>query len=155
MHYTDQRKSIDRRSRGYSRLHTLLDARQHTLKLYADLARHRPFSDSQNLYRELVAFSQAVVDYTSSAHFQLYQKLTDSTENREAVKLIGDRLYPRIVRSTQKILAFSDDFGDNPAPNFDHLEARLSEVGEVLAERIELEDQLLEALRCDRRAVSV
>ena len=43
MHYTDQRKSIDRRSQGYSRLHTLLDARQHTLKLYADLARHRPF----------------------------------------------------------------------------------------------------------------
>ena len=88
MHYTDQRKSIDRRSQGYSRLHTLLDARQHTLKLYADLARHRPFSDSQNLYRELVAFSQAVVDYTASAHFQLYQKLTEGTENREAVKLI-------------------------------------------------------------------
>ena len=43
MHYTDQRKSIDRRSQGYSRLHTLLDARQHTLKLYANLARHRPF----------------------------------------------------------------------------------------------------------------
>ena len=154
MHYTDQRKSIDRRSQGYSRLHTLLDTRQHTLKLYADLARHRPFSDSQNLYSELLSFSQAVVDYTASAHFQLYQKLTEGTENREAVKLIGDRLYPRIVRSTQKILAFSDDFGDNPDPNFDHLEARLSEVGEVLADRIELEDQLLEALRYDRRAVS-
>ena len=154
MHYTDQRKSIDRRSQGYSRLQTLLDARKNTLKLYADLARHRPFSDSQNLYSELLSFSQAVVDYTASAHFQLYQKLTEGTENREAVKLIGDRLYPRIVRSTQKILAFSDDFGDNPEPNLDHLEARLSEVGEVLAERIELEDQLLEALRYDRRAVS-
>jgi regulator of sigma D len=154
MHYTDQRKSIDRRSQGYSRLQTLLGARQHTLKLYAGLARHRPFSDSQNLYSELLSFSQAVVDYTASAHFQLYKKLTEGTENREAVKLIGDRLYPRIVRSTQKILAFSDDFGDNPKPNLDHLEAQLSEVGEVLAERIELEDQLLEALRYDRRAVS-
>ena len=96
----------------------------------------------------------ALCTIPTSVHFQLYQKLTEGTENREAVKLIGDRLYPRIVRSTQKILAFSDDFGDNPEPNLDHLEARLSEVGEVLAERIELEDQLLEALRYDRRAVS-
>ena len=148
------RQPIDRREQGQSRMAALIQSRSQTLSLYADLAAHRPFNKTPQLISELHRFCQALIDYTASAHFQLYHKIAEGQEQRSPVADAARDLYPGIAQSTDVILAFNDDFGEDLEQTYDDLEARLSELGEVLANRIELEDQMMMAIRHDRRELT-
>ena len=92
-------------------------------------------------------FCQALVDYAASAHFQLYRYIVDNKERRKAVLELAERIYPQIAASTDAILDFNDRYDVAP------LEARianladdLSQLGEMLADRIQWEDQVIDAL---------
>lgn len=148
------RQPIDRREQGQSRMAALIQSRSQTLSLYADLAAHRPFNKTPQLISELHRFCQALIDYTASAHFQLYHKIAEGQEQRNPVVDAARDLYPGIAQSTDVILAFNDDFGEDLEQTYDDLEARLSELGEVLATRIELEDRMMMAIRHDRRELT-
>ena len=66
-------EQTDRREESLSKLHTLLDTRKETLSLCSQLAGMRPFQADQDIQMMVQEFCEALVDYTASAHFQLYQ----------------------------------------------------------------------------------
>lgn len=143
--------STDRRSRSKAKLATLVKTRSETLSLYSELANQRPFEADEVTNEALQEFCQALIDYAASAHFQLYRYISDRLERRTPVLEVADRVYPRIVRTTDSILRFNDkyetvDLLNGDAAMLSLLDEDLSLLGETLAERIQLEDQVIGAM---------
>ncbi|MEN8803426.1 MAG: Rsd/AlgQ family anti-sigma factor [Thiogranum sp.] len=141
----------DRRSRSREKLATLVKTRTETLSLYTALANHRPFEADEITREALQEFCQSLIDYAASAHFQLYRFISDKLERRAAVLEVADSIYPKIALTTDRILRFNDKYenvdlfqGDGEALDF--LDTDLSNLGEALAERIQLEDRVIGAM---------
>lgn len=143
--------SAERRYAAQTKHDTLLASRTATLSLYSQLAALRPFKLDQGIQLIIQEFCEALVDYTASAHFQLYRFIDDGTERRQNVLKLSEDVYPKIATTTQQILDFNEkyDFEDQ-CDNLDSLDADLSQLGEILADRILYEDQVIAALTIDR-----
>jgi regulator of sigma D len=142
----------ERRTRSQHLLRDLVDLRKDMLALYSQLAARKPFADDDDLPELLQEFCETLIDYTANAHFRLYRYLEERQERRQAVRTLAEHIYPRIAQTTQYIVDFNDRYeSDTPQAPPKQLENDLSGLGEELAERIELEDQLIEAL-CAPRA---
>ena len=89
--------SNDRRGRSREKLATLVRTRSETLSLYSELAKQRPFEADEVTNEALQEFCQALIDYTASAHFQLYRYITDRLERRTPVLEVADRVAPPIL----------------------------------------------------------
>lgn len=141
----------ERRSDSHSQIDSLVTSRTDTLTLYSKLAEKNPFKTDDSTQVLLQQFCESLVDYTASAHFQLYRFIDEKTERRQPVLEIADRIYPRIVDITQSILDFNDkyDCGDH-CQQLEGLAHDLSKLGEILADRIELEDSLINVLTTAR-----
>jgi len=147
----DIEQGDDRRSRSREKLATLVRTRGETLSLLSELARQRPFRPDPDTVEALQEFCQALIDYTASAHFQLYRFIADRLERRTAVLEVANRVYPRIAQTTDAILRFNDKYEDlsdtaKAGGLFAVLDNDLSRLGEALAERIQLEDEVIGAL---------
>jgi regulator of sigma D len=60
---------------------------------------------------------------------------------------MADRIYPRIVETTDVILRFNDKYESMSLDNsVEFLAADLSNLGECLADRIQLEDRIITAM---------
>ncbi len=136
----------DRRGRSLVMINKLVDSRTKMLALYSQLARQKPFVGNVEVPGLLEAFCQALVDYAANAHFQLYRYFAEKNERRQEIHVVAKNIYPDILEITNKVLDFNDkyDCGDHCA-QFSELESDLSSVGELLADRIELEDKLIAA----------
>lgn len=143
----EQSVGAERRSRSHNRVASLVASRNETLALYAELARMRPYSSEPLTVEALQQFCEALIDYAAGAHFQLYRYAVEKRERREAVRNVAERIYPRIADITDNILAFNDRYSAaEPAECLDTLAYDLSRLGEELADRIQLEDQLIDTL---------
>ena len=147
----DYSSGDDRRSRSREKLATLVKTRTETLSRYTQLANQRPFEPDQEVVEALQEFCQVLIDYTASAHFQLYRYITDKLERRSAVLKVADNVYPHIAQTTDAILRFNDKYESADLLNgelsvLEILDADLSSLGETLAERIQLEDKVIGAL---------
>lgn len=138
---------VDRRNKASEKLDALVQSRTETLSLLTDLAGRQPFNTEPSMEKALRRFCEALIDYTASAHFQLYRYLADNRERRQSVLNIAEKIYPRIVETTDVILRFNDKY---EAMSFDNsiefLAVDLSNLGECLADRIQLEDQVIAAM---------
>lgn len=134
----------DRRSGTRTLIDKMLSERQRMLVLFERLAGVEPYADempNDDLLRE---FSQILVDYIASGHFGLYERISEGKERRRAIVNLADRLYPRIANTTQVAIEFNDVYEkSNGASISGNLTNMLSKLGEELAVRIELEDQLI------------
>ncbi len=138
---------VDRRSKASEKLASLVQSRTETLSLLTDLAGRQPFDSEPDTEQALRRFCEALIDYTASAHFQLYRYLSDNRERRQSVLAVADRIYPMIVESTDVILRFNDKYESMSLDNsVEFLAMDLSNLGECLAERIQLEDQVIKAM---------
>ena len=137
----------ERRSRSLEKLATLVRTRTETLSLYTDLANQRPFEADEITGEALQEFCQSLIDYAASAHFQLYRFISDKLERRVAVLKVADHVYPKIIHTTDRILRFNDKYESMSLENsVEFLDVDLSSLGETLAERIQLEDQVISAM---------
>jgi regulator of sigma D len=137
----------DRRSGSREKLDVLVSARNTTLSLLTKLASRQPFSPEPSMEKALREFCEALIDYTASAHFHLYRYLADKRERRQSVLEVADRLYPKIVETTDQILRFNDKYESMSLENsVEFLADDLSHLGECLADRIQLEDQVILAM---------
>jgi regulator of sigma D len=135
---------MDRRKQSQIKLQALVQTRTETLSLLANLANRRPFTPDPAMEDTLRRFCQALMDYAASAHFQLYR---DNRERRQAVIAVAEKIYPRIVETTDAILRFNDKYESMSLDNsVEFLDVDLSSLGETLAERIQLEDQVIRAM---------
>jgi regulator of sigma D len=137
----------DRRRKSREKLDALVSSRTTTLSLLAELAAKQPFTPEPSMEKALREFCEALIDYTASAHFQLYRYLADNRERRQSVISLADELYPRIVETTDLILRFNDKYEGMTLDNSVQFLAKdLSRLGECLADRILLEDQVIKAM---------
>lgn len=143
---TTERAQTDRRGRSLVMINKLVDARTEMLTLYTQLARMKPFVGNSDVPAMLEEFCEALVDYAANAHFQLYRYFAEKNERRQEIYEVAEKIYPNILAITNKVLDFNDkyDCGDH-CHQFSELEDDLSQLGEVLADRIELEDKLITA----------
>ena len=141
-------KGIDRRGNAAEKLDVLVSSRTATLSLLAELATRQPFHPEPSMEKALREFCEALIDYTASAHFQLYRYLSDKRERRQSVLSIADKLYPVIVETTDVILRFNDKYESMSFDNsVEFLAVDLSNLGECLADRIQSEDRVIAAMR--------
>lgn len=148
----ENRSGIERRSQTSEQLELLVATRTETLALYSELACRRPYAVDHCTARAVQRFCQALIDYTASAHFKLYRHLSESTERRQAVLRVAERAYPAIVKTTDFILAFNDKYATSTlADGVAELADDLSDLGEMLADRIQLEDQVIAAMSSEER----
>ena len=114
------------------------------LVLFERLAGVEPYADELPNNELLQEFSQILVDYIASGHFGLYERISQGKERRRGIVNLADKLYPRIANTTQVAIEFNDVYeksnGERIGANLTDL---LSKLGEELAVRIELEDQLI------------
>jgi regulator of sigma D len=138
---------VDRRRKSSEKLEALVSARTETLALLTELAGRQPFHADQYMEKALRKFCEALIDYTASAHFQLYRYLADNRERRNTVLAIADELYPKIVETTDTILRFNDKYETMSLENsIESLALDLSSLGECIADRIQYEDRVISAM---------
>lgn len=93
-------------------------------------------------------FCRVLVDYVSAGHFEVYEQLTSEAKafNDERGLDLAKQIYPRIDVITEFALAFNDrcDKGDCSDANL--VAAEFKKLGNLLHERFELEDCLIEVL---------
>ncbi len=144
-------------SRAESRqtMGSLLGARKETLSLYSELAALRPFKEEDDVAVVLQEFCETLMDYTASAHFQLYRFIEDGTERRATVRNVAEKIYPDISNTTEQFLDFNDKYeAEQKGQHFLSLDKDLSSLGEILADRILYEDQVISAfsVKSDKKA---
>jgi regulator of sigma D len=143
--------ATERRTDSINKLHTLIETRTETLALLQQLAAMRPFDGGEAMQTLLQEFCESLVDYTASAHFQLYQFIEDGTERRAAVLEVAALVYPRISEITRQILEFNDKYDSETGLSpIDELDQDLSRLAEVIADRITEEDKIIEAFNRER-----
>jgi regulator of sigma D len=138
---------VERRARSHSLIQELVITRNEMLTLFTQLAELKPFQPDEGTCEILQEFCETLVDYTLQAHLNLYRYIEEKLEKRKKVLQLAEQIYPRILATTEMISAFNDTYEEiNDKLDASHLEQNLSRLGEALATRIELEDQLIEVL---------
>lgn len=143
---------IDRRTGTRDMIRESLGVRDRLLALYRDLADKEGISDTRRSRALLERFCQALIDYAADTHFRLYRYIDERRERRQAVVEVADRVYAAILETTDDILEFNDRYDlqkANGPLDLGELARDLSRLGERLADRIELEDQVIAALQRD------
>lgn len=140
----------ERRSGSRELVKKLLAERTEMLVLFCRVAGLEPFKEekqrtsAQKLLQELC---QVLVDYIAAGHFGLYERIANGAERRQALAELAAKYYPRIAATTDAALAFNDKYDcEDPGELTEDLAKDLSHLGEQLAARIELEDQLLKLI---------
>ncbi|MDJ0863703.1 MAG: Rsd/AlgQ family anti-sigma factor [Gammaproteobacteria bacterium] len=143
----EQKAPSERRGRTREIINDLVNERQQLLVAFCRVAGLQPHGQDGTLGAHLKEFCQVLVDYAAAVHFELYARVAEGKERRAEVLRIAKESYPRIAEITQRAVDFNDKYDrseDDPASGA--LEADLSRLGEELAVRFELEDQLFRAL---------
>lgn len=95
-------------------------------------------------------FCELLVDYISAGHFEVYDHLIQEAEDFEdgSALELAKHIYPDLSKTTETALAFNDQVEvlRQGGQNDPQLARKLSELGEALVTRFELEDQLVDRL---------
>jgi len=138
----------ERRQQAYQLITELQNERHEVWSLYCHVAELKPFSTHDAVKNMLNRFSQLLIDYVSLGHFGIYERLLAGTERRERVLAVANAIYPAFSATTEAVIQFNDKYERADSSSFsDDLERDLSSLGENLAKRIDLEDQLCALLQ--------
>lgn len=144
---------VERRERLHNTIAALVKLRQQVVVAYCQLAGVSSFDrrdlEKHNMQVEqLRSFCQVMVDYTAMGHFEVYQRIIEGKERRNAVKETAAEVYPAIAETTDYLVDFNDKYDafDGSEEDLALLAGDLSRLGEIIGIRGELEDQILAAL---------
>jgi len=152
MNTARQQPFIDRRTRTQKEIKQLIAERNSVLSQYYDLTSH--VDDYDTVYVEsfkelLQEFCQDMVDYIATGHFEIYRRIEDGNERRNEILKLSDGAFDKIINTTRMAINFNDFYDLSDDFNPDILKTfpkQLSELGENLAVRIELEDKFINTL---------
>jgi len=134
----------ERRTGTHRFIDEMSEERQEMWVLYCKVAGLEPFEEVSSSPELMEAFCQVLVDYISSGHFGLYERIVEGKERRRAVCEVAAEVYERIAQTTDVALKFNDTY--DPGSQLERSEQfahDLSALGEALALRIELEDRVI------------
>jgi len=148
----DVQPATDRRARTRREIKQLITERNEVLALYCSLAGcdGNQITSADDIDAEhLQEFCQLLIDYIATGHFELYSRISEGKERRHEIINLANTIYPRIERTTALAVEFNDAYDGVSSFSDDlknKLPSQLSMLGEELATRIELEDQLINTL---------
>ena len=142
-----QQQIQERRKGTQNMINKLLMERQEMLVMFCQVAGLEPYNRTASLDNLLQTFCQILVDYTAFGHFEVFGHISNGSERRLRVIQMAEEVYPAFVEATETAVKFNDkyDLSDHQLV-FDDLADDLSELGETLATRIELEDKLVSCM---------
>lgn len=133
-------------------VHDLIDRwlkeRQQLIVCYCGLS-GADYTQPQALFEQLSELCQLMLDYISAGHFEVYEQLIQEARDFNDGGLeMAKKVYPRISKTTQEMLAFNDllDVSEANEEDMRAMLGRVSYLGELMEERFELEDLLIETL---------
>lgn len=104
---------------------------------------HQYRPKSEKSATRLQKFCEVLMDYISAGHFEVYYELIREAEAfKDGSAELGKQLLPEIQDTTEVALSFDDRYGDGKNTS-DNLPEQLSRLGETLASRFDIEDQLI------------
>jgi Regulator of sigma D len=135
---------LKERSQTSGLIDELLEERKQVWSLYCSVSGIDEYQGQKTIEELLQEFCQLTIDYISLGHFGVYQRILEGNERRKSVLAAAERIYPNISAATEAVLDFSEKYQKTtPAMILNELANDLSSVGEHLANRIELEDELI------------
>ncbi len=124
-----------------------LNQRQSLLVIYCGLSGVKEFADNDPEHGATIRnLCQLLVDYVSAGHFEVYEQLIQEGkdfEDTEGLKKAAS-LYRTIDETTEKLIDFNDKYEE--IDDLSALVTDLSNTGEILANRFEAEDQMINVL---------
>lgn len=128
-----------------------LEERQALVVLYCELAGLPPYQQEERrlpAQEKITKFCQILLDYASTGHFEVYQQIISQCKlDGENNLKTAQELYSRITTTTDTALNFNDKYAESASDkallDFDK---DLSELGQIMENRFEREDQLLEVV---------
>jgi regulator of sigma D len=132
------------RPRSRKLIEDMLQERQQMLVLLWELSKFDFSVVDQTVRETLEDFQEILVDYIAAAHFGLYQRVAEGQERRQTVLEKAREIYPRIERSTELAVEFSERYESAKDDLIKtKLASDLSLLAEEITSRIDLEDQLI------------
>ena len=136
--------SASERPRSRKLIEDMLQERQQMLVLLWELSKLDFGKVDQHMRETLEEFHEILVDYIATGHFGLYQRISEGKERRQRVLETGREIYPRIAKTTDVAVEFTEKYEALDTPVIQaQLTADLSTLAEEIATRIELEDRLI------------
>ena len=128
-----------------------LNERQELIVLYCSINGMDQFDDDKRpVANKLKELCQILVDYVSAGHFEVYEQLIqEALEFNDGSIKVAESILPLIENNTSHCLDFNDSCEN--ICNIQKLQESLSNLGETLEERFNLEDQLIELLHESHR----
>ncbi|MEC7815763.1 MAG: sigma D regulator [Pseudomonadota bacterium] len=126
-----------------------LKERQELLVRYCDLSGDQDFSQPDALQQKFTGLCEVLVDYVSAGHFEVYEQLIqEAREFNDGGLELAAKVYPRIEKTTEIALNFNDRLDGRALTEQEvrDLFGELSQLGEALESRFEMEDFLIEHL---------
>lgn len=134
-----------------------LDERKNLLVSYCHMAGLPPFETKRSELPsrdELKDFCGLLVDYVSTGHFEVYDKLLEECE-LQGKSQWAQAIHSRIGESTDLALAFNDRYTDHLDDNtLLRLDKDLSLLGEAMSQRFEAEDKMIAAISEHQQSLS-
>ena len=138
----------ERRRRATQLITELQNERHDLWSLYCQIGELKPFSNAETVKTKLTKFAQVLVDYISLGHFGLYERILSGNERRDRLLSVATEIYPEFSGITDLSVNFNDKYEKvDDISVFSSLSEDLSELGESLAKRFDLEDRLCELMR--------
>jgi regulator of sigma D len=97
---------------------------------------------------QLEGFCAQLMDYISAGHFEIYEQLLGEARafDDEPALALAAQVYPQIEASTLAVLDFNDRCDNGDCRDSVGLARELQRLGQLLHQRFELEDCLIEVL---------
>ena len=150
MNIVKRQPNFDRRTRTQKEIKQLIAERNSVLSKYYNLTNHADNTgDIEALQELLQEFCQDMIDYIATGHFEIYRRIEEGVERRNEIIELSDDVFHKIINTTKVAINFNDLYDYSNDFNSDllkHFPTQLSELGEHLAVRIELEDQFINTL---------
>lgn len=126
-----------------------LKERQELIVHYCELSGADSDAPTEAVVAKFVRLCEILVDYVSAGHFEVYEQLIhEAKEFNDGGLELAAKLYPRLEQTTEVALNFNDrlDGGELTDTKVRELFSELSQLGETLESRFEMEDVLIEQL---------
>lgn len=123
------------------------------LALGDDARRH---ADPVPLPERVQAFCEVLMDYVSAGYFEVYDELLAEGEaHGRRVQAEGQAMFQRLQPTLDAIIRFNDLYEDPEDQEvLDNLTLELSELGQVLEGRFEIEDRMIALLHAPVQTAS-
>jgi regulator of sigma D len=136
----------ERQQQAYQLIAELQHERQEVWSLYCHVAELMPFKTNRTVRNKLARFSEILIDYVSLGHFGICECLFKDADSQDPALSAAREIYPALSATTEAAIVFNDKYESGSTAKLDDLKQDLSDLGESLARRIDLEDRLCELM---------